>query len=73
MADDLIESVVRQHLRDQAGEVHCAHCLAHVLSLNPSATEAALVALTQRRPPFKVRRGGGGNIGLKFLVRHRTG
>jgi hypothetical protein len=50
MADDLTESIVRQHLRDQPGEVHCARCLARVLNLDLSATEAVLVALAERRP-----------------------
>jgi len=46
MADDLTESTVRQHLRDQSGELYCARCLARVLNLDPSATEAAVVALS---------------------------
>src|SRR5260370_27341035 len=52
MADDLTESTVRQHLRDQSGEVSCARCLALELNLELSATESAVVALSERRPPF---------------------
>jgi hypothetical protein len=52
MAGDLTESTVRQHLRDQPGEVSCARCLARVLDLDLSATEEAVVALSERRPPF---------------------
>ncbi len=69
MADDLAESIARQHLRDQPGAVHCARCLAHVLNLDLSATEAVSVALAERRPPFQVGRCGCGNYGLKFLLR----
>jgi hypothetical protein len=68
MADDLTESTVRQHLRDQSGELHCARCLARVLNLDPSATEAAVVALSERRPPFAAGLCGCGNPGLKYLL-----
>jgi hypothetical protein len=53
MADDLTESTVRQHLRDQSGELHCARCLARVLNRDPSATEAAVVALSEWRPRLR--------------------
>jgi hypothetical protein len=71
MADDLTESIVRQHLRDQPGEVHCARCVARVLNLDLSATEAVLVALAERRPPFAAGLCGcgSGSPGLKFLLR----
>jgi hypothetical protein len=65
--DDLTESIVRQHLRDQPGEVRCARCLARVLNLDLSTTEAAVVALSERRPPFSPGLCGCGNPGLKFL------
>lgn len=69
MADDLTESIVRQHLRDHAGGVHCGRCLARVLNLDRSVTEAAVVALAERRPPFAVALCGCGSPGLKFLLR----
>ena len=69
MADDLTESTVRQHLRDQPGEVHCGRCLARALNLDLSATESAVVALAERRPPFAVALCGCGSPGLKFLLR----
>lgn len=68
MADDLTESTVRQHLRDQSGELHCARCLARVLNLDPSATEAAVAALSERRPPFAAGLYSCGNPGLKYLL-----
>ena len=68
MAGDLTESTVRQHLRDQPGEVSCARCLARVLDLDLSATEEAVVALSERRPPFAAGVCGCGNPGLKFLL-----
>ena len=68
MADDLTESTVRQHLRDQPGEVRCAQCLARVLNLDLSATEAAVGALSERRPPFATGLCGCGNPGLKYLL-----
>jgi hypothetical protein len=69
MADHLAESIVRQHLRDQSGEVSCARCLARVLSIDLIATEAALVALAERPPPFAAGLCGCGSPGLKFLSR----
>ena len=68
MADDLTESIVRQHLRDQPGEVHCARCLPRVLNLDLSATEAVLVALAERRPPFAAGLCGCDSPGLTFLL-----
>jgi len=68
MADDLTESTVRQHLRDQSGEVSCARCLALELNLELSATESAVVALSERRPPFAAGLCGCGNPGLKYLL-----
>lgn len=66
MADDLTESTVRQHLRDQPEQVSCARCLARLLNLDLSATEAAVVALSA---PFAAGVCGCGNPGLKFLLR----
>ncbi len=67
MADDLTESTVRQHLRDQSGEVSCARCLALELNLGLSPTEPAMVALSERRPPFAAGLCSCGTPGLKFL------
>jgi hypothetical protein len=69
MAAGLTESIVRQHLRDQPGEVHCARCLTRALNLDLIAAEAALVALAERRPPFATGFCGCGSPGLKFLLR----
>lgn len=69
MTDDLTESIVRQHLRDQPGEAHCARCLARVLDLDASTTEAVVAALSERRPPFAAGQCGCGSPGLKFLSR----
>ncbi len=66
--DDLTESIVRQHLRDQQGEGICARCLARVLNLDRSATEAAAIALAERRPPFAAGLCSCGSPGLKFLM-----
>ncbi len=68
MADDLTESIVRQHLRDRPGEVRCARCLARVLDLDLGATKAVLVALAERRPPFAAGLCGCDSPGLTFLL-----
>ncbi len=65
MADgDLTESIVRQHLRDQPGEVRCARCLARVLNLELRATESVVVALAERRQRRR--------LGLRRKVRRVT-
>src|SRR5260370_42424257 len=63
--DDLTESIVRQHLRDQPGDLYCARCLARVLNLDPSATEAAVVALSERGAPVSA----GVRVGRHALAR----
>jgi len=67
--DDLTESIVRRHLRDQPGEVSCALWMARVPNLDLSATESALAALAERRPPFAPGRCDCGGEGLKLLLR----
>jgi hypothetical protein len=68
MADDLTESTVRQQLRDQPGELSCARCLARALNLDLRVTESAVVALSERQPPFATGLCGCGNPGLKYLL-----
>jgi hypothetical protein len=71
MADEhLTESLVRQHLRDQAGEARCAACLARELDLQPGgALTRALADLAERQPPFAPGRCSCGADGLMFVLR----
>jgi hypothetical protein len=67
---NLMESVVRQHLRDHPGEVRCADCLARDLGLHPSTAIASVLAiLADRQPPFAAGRCACGASGLMYLLR----
>ena len=69
-AEDLTESLVRQHLRDHAGEARCAACLARELDLQPGSTLARILTdLGERRPPFAPGRCSCGADGLMFVLR----
>jgi hypothetical protein len=50
MADETIESQVRQWLREHQGAAHCARCVANGLVLDYPAVQAALDELAPRRP-----------------------
>ncbi len=70
MAFNLNESVVRQHLRDHAGEARCADCLARDLGLpEPTAVASILADLAERRPPFATGRCSCGAAGLMFALK----
>jgi hypothetical protein len=65
---DLTESLVREYLRDHAGEARCADCVARALGPDVSgvAVSAAMTELAGRRPPFAPGRCGCGAGGLMF-------
>ena len=68
--ENLTESLVRQHLRDHAGEARCTACLARELDLQPgSALSRVLVDLGERQPPFAPGRCSCGTDGLMFVLR----
>src|ERR1700730_7576598 len=50
MADALIESQVRQWLREHQGAAQCARCLAIGLNLDYAVVQAAMDDLAPRRP-----------------------
>ena len=49
MADDVIESEVRQWLRDHQGRAFCARCVARELPADAPLIRAALEVLATRR------------------------
>jgi len=49
MADEMIESHVRQWLREHEGAAHCARCVANELALDYAAVQAAMDELAPRR------------------------
>jgi hypothetical protein len=49
VADDVIESTVRQWLRDHEGQAHCAACVARDLNLEVDIVRAAMEALAPRQ------------------------
>lgn len=68
--ENLTESLVRQHLRDHAGEARCTACLARELDLQPgSALSRILADLGERQPPFAPGRCSCGADGLMFVLR----
>jgi hypothetical protein len=68
--EDLTESIVRQHLRDQPGQARCAACLARELDLRPGAPLGRILAdLAERRPPFAPGRCSCGADGLMYVLR----
>jgi hypothetical protein len=48
--DPMIESKVRQHLRDRQGSALCARCVAAALHMNYEFIRAAMMALAPRQP-----------------------
>jgi len=72
VADDVIESEVRQWLRDHQGQAHCARCLAQDLQREPHLIQAAIDVLATRQifsaGPCRCGKGGlsyGGAVGPK--------
>jgi hypothetical protein len=49
LADDVIESEVRQWLRDHQGHAHCAACIARDLQREPQPIQAAMDVLAIRQ------------------------
>ena len=53
MSHNMIESMVRQRLREKNGQVYCADCLAKDLEQDPTEVKAAMDVLTARRPSLE--------------------
>jgi len=49
MIDSLMESMVRQRLREKRGQVYCADCLAQDLQQDPVEVRAAMAELAVRQ------------------------
>jgi hypothetical protein len=49
MSYNLLESMVRQRLREKNGQVYCADCLAKDLEQDPSEVKAAMDGLAPRQ------------------------
>jgi hypothetical protein len=49
MVDDVIESTVRQWLREHQGSAHCARCVARDLQLDHAVVRAAMDELAPRQ------------------------
>ncbi len=49
VADDVIESEVRQWLRDHQGQPHCARCIGRDLQREPQLIQAAMDVLATRQ------------------------
>jgi hypothetical protein len=66
MADDVVESSVRQWLRDHQGSAHCATCIAKALAYEQvHLVRAALDALAPR-PIFSEGPCACGATGLRY-------
>ena len=65
MADDVIESEVRQWLRDHQGHAHCAQCIARDLHQEPQLVQDAMDVLATRQI-FSVGSCGCGRDGLSY-------
>jgi hypothetical protein len=48
MADDVLESIVRQRLHEKQGQVYCADCLAKDLEQDPAEVRVAMDAVAPR-------------------------
>lgn len=48
MIDDVMESMVRQRLRQKQGQVYCADCLAQDLQQDPAEVRTAMDTLVSR-------------------------
>lgn len=71
MADDVVESEVRQWLRDHQGHAHCARCIAAELPREPQLVQAAMDVLATR-PVFSRGPCECGNVGLSYSIAPRA-
>lgn len=67
---NLIESVVREYLRDHSGMVYCSRCLIGALAgTGPGGViSAVMIDLAERQPPFSAGRCGCGSEGLSYSL-----
>lgn len=49
MADDVVESMVRQWLREHQGSAHCARCIARDLAVELALVKLAMDELAPRQ------------------------
>jgi hypothetical protein len=49
MSYNVMESIVRQRLREKKGQVYCADCLAKDLEQDPAEVSAAMAELAPRQ------------------------
>lgn len=70
MEFNLIESVVREYLRDHSGTAYCPDCVGRALGEPvPSAPISTVMAeLGERRPPFAGGRCHCGSEGLMYVL-----
>jgi hypothetical protein len=66
MSYSVMESMVRQRLRDKKGQVSCADCLAKDLRQGPNAVKVAMDALV-RGMSFRARRCPCGKAGIMYV------
>ena len=66
MTDNLMESMVRQRLREKRGQVYCADCLAKDLQQDPKAVKMAMDTLA-RGMSFRTRRCPCGKAGIMYV------
>lgn len=67
---NLVESVVREYLRDHAGTVYCSLCLSGALAGTASdgVISTVMMELTERQPPFSSGRCSCGSEGLSYSL-----
>ncbi len=65
MADDVVESEVRQWLRDHQGRAFCARCMVRELPADEPLIRAALEVLATRQV-FSRGRCACGTVGLSY-------
>jgi hypothetical protein len=66
MADDVLESTVRQWLRDHQGQAYCARCIAKDLGEpDPEVVQTVMDTLAPR-PIFSAGRCACGSPGLQY-------
>jgi hypothetical protein len=66
MSYSVMESMVRQRLRDKKGQVYCADCLAKDLHQDPKAVKVAMDTLA-RGMSFRTRSCPCGKAGIMYV------
>ena len=66
MADDVLESTVRQWLRDHQGQAYCARCIAKDLGEPDPEVVREVMETLAPRPVFSAGRCACGSAGLQY-------